>query len=101
MLSAMTADTTTPVGQEGTAASLRALRQEAGLTQRAVAIALGVTDRTYIRWEQGETRPEADNLVALLAFFRAALKRPTLEASDLLAPNAEPVVAPASGGAAA
>lgn len=73
--------------------SLRSLRLEAGKTQREVAVALDVDQRVYTRWEQGEAKPGADNCLALLEFFRAALHRPSLDLRDLLAPATD-VVAP-------
>lgn len=39
-------------------ASLMTLRQRAGLTQKAVADALEVTDHTVRNWEKGRTVPE-------------------------------------------
>ena len=38
--------------------SLRLWREEAGYTQPAVARAVGVSARTYWRWEHGETMPD-------------------------------------------
>ena len=36
---------------------LRILRQNLGVTQETVADAIGVTSRTYIRYEKGEREP--------------------------------------------
>lgn len=70
---------------------IRALRIEAGKTQREVAVALGVGERNYVRWEQGNNLPGATNCLKLLRFFRTVLSRPSLDLGELLA--AEPVVA--------
>jgi transcriptional regulator with XRE-family HTH domain len=49
---------------------IRALRDRAGKTQYQVAIALGVPERMYVRWERGECLPSAANLIRLADFFR-------------------------------
>ena len=71
---------------------MRAFRLEAGKTQEEVARALDVALRQYTRWEGGETKPGADNLIALLDYFRGVLGRPTIEARDLLSPPAADLV---------
>ena len=63
---------------------IRTLRMESGKPQTEVAQAVGVNIRVYVRWEAGETRPDAGNLVALLDYFRATLDRPEIQARDLL-----------------
>ncbi len=73
---------------------IRALRLEAGKTQREVAVALDVGERNYVRWEQGDNLPDATNCLKLLEFFRAVLVRPELDLRDVIA--ADPVVAPSS-----
>ena len=73
---------------------MRAFRLEAGKTQEEVARDLDVALRQYTRWESGEFKPGADNLIALLDYFRATLHRPTIEARDLLSPPAANLVAP-------
>ena len=48
---------------------IRLLRKDAGLTQRQVAAAIGVTDRTYQNYEAGASRPSggvASRLAAAL-----------------------------------
>ena len=45
------------------------MRVAAAKTQREVAAAVGVTERAYVRWEQGEALPDAQNLVRLADFF--------------------------------
>lgn len=48
------------------ARNLRATRKAAGLTQHALAVALGRGDAmTISRWERGEHLPTGENLVAL------------------------------------
>lgn len=37
-------------------------------TQREAFQALGVTERTYRRWEAGESVPQGENIDALIAF---------------------------------
>ncbi len=49
--------------------AIRAGRRRAGKTVREIAIALGVTERTYARWESGEVQPDGQNLVALADLF--------------------------------
>lgn len=49
--------------------SLRTARLQAGKTIREVAQDNGVTERSYIRWEQGDALPDAVNLVKLAKYF--------------------------------
>ena len=48
---------------------IRLLRKEAGLTQKAVAQAVGVTDRTYQNYEAGESFPSGAVLSKMAALF--------------------------------
>lgn len=48
---------------------LRELRQARGLTQPALAHALGVGLRSLVRWELRESRPSPLALAALSTFF--------------------------------
>jgi transcriptional regulator with XRE-family HTH domain len=48
--------------------ALRTARIEAGKTLRETAEFLGVSMRTYIRWEQGG-KPDADNLMKISNFL--------------------------------
>lgn len=50
-----------------TATALRRMRAERGLTLRAVATLLGVTERTVVRWEAGEGSPRSGDLALLEA----------------------------------
>jgi transcriptional regulator with XRE-family HTH domain len=49
------------------------LRHRAGLTQREVAILLGVPDRTYQRWEARETTPTPRHQRALARLYKVAI----------------------------
>jgi transcriptional regulator with XRE-family HTH domain len=49
---------------------LRQLRKLGGLSRRAVADAVGVTQRTVAYWESGQRNPEARQLHALVNFFK-------------------------------
>src|SRR6266567_1575225 len=59
--------------QEWTAASFRSLalmlRGRAGLTQRELASAIGVSDRTVQVWEAGLGHPRAQRLQRLIALY--------------------------------
>ena len=44
-------------------------RKDRGLTQKQVAEALGVSDRTYSKWETGETEPGIELLCRLAEFY--------------------------------
>jgi len=44
---------------------LKEQREDAGLTQKAVAEIAGVTKRTVIAWEKGDSSPTAVQLIAL------------------------------------
>ena len=48
---------------------IRALRREAGMTQRELAEALGVTDKAVSKWESGTADPSTSNLLALAKLF--------------------------------
>lgn len=66
---------------------IRALRKEAGLTQRETAEQIGVTYRTYQNYEAGASMPPAAVLARLAAVLGTSM--------DLLTGNAEPA-APAT-----
>ena len=44
-------------------------RKARGYTQKQVAEALGISDRTYSKWETGENEPDIDALCRLAAFY--------------------------------
>ncbi|MBP5167532.1 MAG: helix-turn-helix transcriptional regulator [Oscillospiraceae bacterium] len=45
------------------------LRKERGLTQKQVAVALDISDKTYSKWETGENEPGIDALCRLADFY--------------------------------
>ena len=45
------------------------LRQKGNLTQEAVADAIGITVRTYIRYEKGEREPVASLLSVIADYY--------------------------------
>jgi DNA-binding transcriptional regulator YiaG len=54
----------------------RALRQRAGVSQVALARALGVDPATVCRWEAGERVPSGDRLTAYLAALDRLAREP-------------------------
>ena len=52
---------------------IRRLRQEKGLTQEAVAAALGISRQAIAKWESGQSTPSTDNLLKLAELFRVSL----------------------------
>ena len=61
-----------PLGDTGR--MIRAWRHRSGLTQEALAQALGVTFSTVSRWENGRVRPSS---LALKALLQVAAERGT------------------------
>ena len=51
------------------AKKVKALRQDAGLTQQEVADAAGISRATLISLERGDTAPQSDNLLKVLGVF--------------------------------
>ena len=49
--------------------NLTAARKSRGLTQKQVAEALGVSDRTYSKWETGDTEPSLEHICSLAEFY--------------------------------
>ena len=49
--------------------NLKSARESRGLTQKQVAEALGVSDRTCSKWETGETEPGIEQLCRLAEFY--------------------------------
>ena len=45
------------------------LRNIKGLTQEAVAEAIGISRQSYSKWEQGETIPDVDKCDKLAKFY--------------------------------
>lgn len=48
---------------------LRRLRLAKGATLRELATLCGVTERTMVRWDQGDGLPDAENLIRLADYF--------------------------------
>lgn len=60
---------------------LKNLRIENGYTQRDMAQRLNIVQVSYLRWEQGKTEPNIDNICALCNIFNVS--------SDYLLGNAD------------
>lgn len=71
-------------------AFLKELRREKGLTQQALAEALGVSGRTVSRWETGVNLPDLDLLLELSDFYQIELRA-------LLEGERRPVAQPPQG----
>lgn len=50
--------------------AIRSAREKAGKTQREVAEALNVCERTVMRWELGQSMPPGDSLIRLARILR-------------------------------
>lgn len=70
---------------------LQKLRQQAGMSQDALAEKLHVSRQAVSRWERDETMPETDKVVALADLF-------SVTTDELLRPSAQPVQPPRQGG---
>ena len=53
--------------------NLKNIRKECCLTQKQVAIALGVVESCYANWEQGRTEPNIDMLRKLCNLFKISV----------------------------
>ena len=53
--------------------NLKNIRKECCLTQKQVAIALGVVESCYANWEQGRTEPNLDMLRKLSNLFKISV----------------------------
>lgn len=51
---------------------LKALRKEAGLTQKEIAEQLGIKQPTYAQWENGRVKPKAETLEKFSNFFNVS-----------------------------
>jgi transcriptional regulator with XRE-family HTH domain len=69
-------------------AAIKALRNKLGDTQAGMAHRLGVSLRTYDRWEAGHTIPRGDILVKILALCADAETRALFDAAGSRTPNA-------------
>lgn len=61
---------------------LRLLRKEKKITANIVANAVGMTLRSYQRYEAGTSNPSSSNLYALAEFFQVSLDYLTGRTSD-------------------
>ena len=50
--------------------TLAAARVNAGLSQKAAAKALGISNRTICAWEQGTTFPNADKIALICELYK-------------------------------
>ena len=50
-------------------ASMERLRQAKGLTQREMALGLGVTEATYRNWASGRTNPDSDFIPKIMGML--------------------------------
>ena len=48
---------------------LKELRKVMKVTQRNVADELGITQVMYCHWENGQTQPDIENIIALCKYF--------------------------------
>ena len=51
---------------------LRELREQKGVTQKEVAIAVGCTSNVYSRYERGEREPDISTLCSLADYFEVS-----------------------------
>ena len=52
--------------------TMKALRVNAGLSQREVAKAIGITPGTLCRWERGQSAPPFDKVLALAELYHCS-----------------------------
>lgn len=74
---------------------IRSLRKERGLSQEALAEALGVSRQAVTKWEDGSALPSTANLLALADFFSVPLEdfvRPAAQEETEQEKGAEPPV---------
>ena len=53
--------------------TIKAARVNAGLTQKDVAKALGVSETTVIKWEKGTSIPLADKFVEMCKLYNVSM----------------------------
>ena len=61
-----------PMNRDKFIENLKSARESRGLTQKQVSEALGVSDRTYSKWETGETEPGIELICRLAEFYSCA-----------------------------
>lgn len=52
---------------------LKLLRKNKKVSQRTIAIAIGISERNYQRFEYGEYKPSFETLIALADYFDVTL----------------------------
>lgn len=52
---------------------LKLLRKNKGVSQKVVAVAIGISERNYQNFEYGEYKPSFENLIALADYFDITL----------------------------
>lgn len=52
---------------------LKELRAERGITQQEVANSLGISQKTYCNYENGNREPNIDTLISLSNYFRVPI----------------------------
>ena len=57
-----------PIGER-----LKALRKSSKSTQKTIAVAVGISEVSYQRFEYGTVRPSLDTLIALADYFDVSL----------------------------
>lgn len=60
--------------QEGRKTLIRTLREQKGLTRPQVRNTIGVSERRQADWENGNAKPDLENLAALARFYGVSLK---------------------------
>ena len=78
--------------KETFAQRLKSLRTEHGFSQRDIAHRLNVVQVSYLRWEQGKTEPNINNICELSRLFgvTADYLLGNTDESDMVEANAEP-----------
>ena len=61
--------------------AIKRLREDRGLTQRALAESLGVTDKAVSKWESGASDPSTSNLLALAKLYGVSAEELLREAA--------------------
>lgn len=67
-------------------AQIIASRTILGMTQTRLAAALGVTQRSVLRWEKGESRPHTNNIRAIAKLVAAHNQRRSVHHADSIQP---------------
>lgn len=56
-------------------AYLKALRENRGLSQAEIAAAVGSSERTVIRWEKGDSQPDASELMQFVNMVKGSIEQ--------------------------